>query len=171
MRVADHPLTQERADFARALIAAGAVVQPPQGGDSVFERALGFENHELVGLFLAAGAKLELASNPSLALEMQRRKGRPQMPRALVTASPAVTRQAVAAIDQLCQGIEGLEACADADLGRLTGKDAVALQSLVKRLQGLADRLVPPAAQNRQGQPGENGAAPYPARSLSVVGS
>jgi len=179
MRVADHPLTPERADFARALIAAGAVVQLPQGGDSVFERALGFENHELVGIFLAADAKLELASNPSLALEMQRRKGRPQLPRANATTASAVTRQAVAAIDQLCLGIEGLEACADADLGRLTGNDAAALQSLVKRLQGLADRLAPPAPQNRPAPAGENGSrekpeagtAAYPARSLSVVGS
>ena len=109
----------------------------------------------------------------------KRRKGRPQLPRAQATTAAAVTRQAVAAIDQLCQGIEGLEACADADLGRLTGNDAAALQSLVKRLQGLADRLAPSAPQNRPAPAGEDGlrekpetgTAPYPARSLSVVGS
>jgi hypothetical protein len=179
MQIADHPVSPERTAFVQALIAAGAVMQLPQGGASAFEHALGCENHELVGIFLAAGAKLELASSPSLALDLQRRKGRPQISRARVANAPSVTRQAVAAIDLLCSGIEGLEACADADLDRLTGDDAAALQSLVKRLLGLADRLAPPVPQNRPVSSGEAGfpdkpdagTAGYAPRPLSVIAS
>jgi hypothetical protein len=142
LRIADNPVSPSQAAFVRRLIEAGAETQGPAGENSAFELALGHENHELVEIFIEAGAKPERASAPAAVFELMRRQGLPQV----ATARPpqaAPRGKALTSLDLLCSGIEGLEACPDSDLHRLTAGDTAALQSLAKRLLDMAERLAP----------------------------
>jgi hypothetical protein len=141
-RIADRPVTPAQAERVRLLLAAGADAQAPEGGDSAFERSLGYENHELVEIFLEAGAKPDLASAPEMVAELMRRQGLPQLPKARPAASEP-PRKALTSLDQLCSGIDGLEACPESDLDRLTTDHTAAMESLAKRLHAIANRLAP----------------------------
>jgi len=142
LRIADNPVSPSQAAFVRRLLEAGAEMQGPPGENSAFELALGHENHELIEVFLEAGAKPDGASAPEAVFELMRRQGLPQvaMARPLQAEPPS---KALTSLDLLCSGIEGLEACRDSDLHRLTAGDTAALQSLAKRLHDMAERLVP----------------------------
>jgi ankyrin repeat protein len=142
--IADQPITPHQAEFARALIKAGAVFQLDIVADSAFERALNFENHELTEIFLEAGAKPDLASDPNLVAELMRRQGLPQLPlRRPAEAFTGPPNRALATLDLLCSSIEALEACPEADLGRLNADQSAAMHALAERLAALADRLTP----------------------------
>jgi len=141
--VADRPLTPQQAEFARALIEAGAVFQLDIVADSAFERTLSFENHELTEVFLEAGAKPDLASDPKLVAELMRRQGLPQLPLNRRNEASGPPNRALATLDLLCSGIEALEACPEADLGRLSAAQSAAMHALAERLTALADRLTP----------------------------
>jgi hypothetical protein len=142
--IADRPVTPAQADFARALIAAGAAFQLDIVADSAFERVLSFENHELIEIFLEAGAKPDLASDPNLACELMRRQGLPQRPlHRPAEVAPTPPNRALATLDLLCSGIEALESCPPADLGRLSADQSAAMHALAERLAALADRLAP----------------------------
>jgi ankyrin repeat protein len=80
-RIADHPVSPKQADFVRALLRAGAEMQAAPGESSAFELAVHFENHELVDIFIEAGAKPDLASAPEMVCELMRRQGLPQLPK------------------------------------------------------------------------------------------
>lgn len=141
--IADHPVTPAQADFARALVTAGAVCQLDIVADSAFERVLSFENHELIEIFLEAGAKPDLASDPNLVCELMRRQGLPQLPLHRRGEAAAVPNRALATLDLLCSSIEALEACPPSDLGRLNADQGAAMHALAERLAALADRLAP----------------------------
>jgi len=148
--IADKPVTPAQAEFVRALIAVGAVFQLDIVADSAFERALSFENHELAEIFLEAGAKPDLASDPKLVAELMRRQGLPQQPLHRRGEAVAAPNRAVATLDLLCSSIEALEACPEADLGRLNAAQGAAMHALAERLSALAERLTParrPAAE------------------------
>jgi len=142
-RIADHPVPPPQAAFVRLLLEAEAEMQRPEGGDSPFERALGFENHELVEIFLEAGAKPDLASAPDMVAELMRRQGLPQIPKAPAAKPVPPPHKALTSLDQLCSGIDGLEACPESDLDRLTTDHTAAMESLAKRLHAIANRLAP----------------------------
>lgn len=80
-RIADNPVGHNQTGFVQALLAAGAEMQAEPGVDSAFERALQFENHELIEIFLDAGARPERASDADLVFELMRRQGLPQQPK------------------------------------------------------------------------------------------
>src|SRR5580658_8135767 len=144
MQIADHPVSPGQAGFVRRLLEAGAEMQSPPDGDSAFERALAFENHELVEIFLDGGAKPTRASAPDLVFELMRRQGLAQRPKA-----PAVEKRkppptgALDSLDLLCSGVAALEACPESDLHRLTAAHSAALQSLAERLFAVARRVAP----------------------------
>ncbi len=140
--IADRPVTPAQAEFARALIAAGAVCQLDIVADSAFERVLSFENHELMEIYVEAGAKPDLASDPKLVCELMRRQGLPQRPLHR-PADTAQTNRALATLDLLCSGIEALESCPPSDLSRLNADQGAAMHDLAERLSALADRLAP----------------------------
>jgi hypothetical protein len=142
MRIADNPVTLAQADFAWLLIDAGAVLQAAPGHDTPFERALANENHELMDIFLEAGAKPELASSAEMVAELMRRQGLPQRPKARQPDQPAAEPgKALTALDLLCSGMEGLEACPDSELGRLGASRGAVLQTLAERLHAIANKL------------------------------
>jgi len=142
-QIADWPVPVEKAEIIRALIAGGAVMQSPDNADTAFERALAFENHELVNIFLDAGAKPELASSTDIVFEMMRREGLPQRSKTPAAAAEPIVDKAVEALNLLCSGVEGLEACPEIDIDRLTAERSETMQDLAKRLESIADRLAP----------------------------
>ena len=154
-RIADRPVAPMQADFVRILLEIGAEMQTADGGDSAFERALGFENHELMDIFLGTGAKVALASSPDMAAELMRRQGLPQVPKARpehrpapaasnpTSSNPPFSNRALASLDLLCSGIEALESCPEADLGRLSLDHTATMQALARRLHAIADKLAP----------------------------
>ncbi|MEI9986258.1 MAG: hypothetical protein WDN69_25670 [Aliidongia sp.] len=143
--IADHPVAPTQAEFAWALIEAGAEAQPRGTEDSAFERALGFENHELIAIFIDAGAKPGLASEPVMAAELVRRRGLPQQPLARPLTPAPAPHKALTSLDLLCSGIEALESCPDADLDRLSANQSAAMRALAERLHALANKLAPVA--------------------------
>jgi hypothetical protein len=146
MRIADQPVSSAQAGFVRKLLDSGAEMMTPPGRDSAFELALANENHELVEIFLEAGAKPNLASAPELVFELMRRQGLPQRPKLWAAKpEPLPPSKALNSLDLLCSGIEGLEACPEADLNRLTADHTAALQSLAERLHAMVNRLAPDA--------------------------
>jgi hypothetical protein len=142
LRIADNPVSPSQAAFVRCLIGHGAEMQGPGGENSAFELALGHGNHELVEIFLEAGARPERACDPAAVYELMRRRGSPQSG----TSRPPPAEpssKALTSLDLLCSGIQGLEACPDSDLYRLTAGATATLQSLAKRLLDMAERLEP----------------------------
>ena len=61
---------------------------------------------------------------------MMRRQGLPLIPNAPSAEPVPPPHKALTSLDQLCSGIEGLEACPESDLDRLTTDHTVAMESL-----------------------------------------
>jgi len=149
-RIGDHSVSSARGEWLRTLIGAGAKPQSPLDGNSAFERALAFENHELVEIFIDAGAKPDLASSPASVFEMMRRQGLPQRPAAAPASEPPPQR-ALTSLDMLLSAIEELENCPEVDLNRLTDKESTTVKSLAMRMHNMAERLVPIALEAEHG--------------------
>jgi hypothetical protein len=103
-RIADTPVGHNQAGFVRALLAAGAEVQAEPGADSAFERALQFENHELIEIFLDAGARPERASDADLVFELMRRQGLPQQPKGSIPIPRRASTEATSRETELAGG-------------------------------------------------------------------
>jgi hypothetical protein len=140
-QIADRPVPAAQVGIIRALLEGGATAQSSRPGDTAFERALAFENHELINLFLDAGTKPELASAPDLVFEMMRREGLPQRAKVPVALGAPAVDKALAALNLLCSGVEGLEACPETDIDRLTADRSEAMRALARRLDSIAERL------------------------------